>query len=414
METKRNRLQTILRFLYELLFLVKNAYFCYQRFMYGGTKVKICVMTIAIITGTRPEIIKMYPIIKLFDSKSIDYKYIHTGQHYDYNLFLKFIDELEIRKPDICISADISNPVKQVASIMERIGFVMHKLHPSLVLVEGDTNSVLASALAALKSNIPIAHVESGLRSNDWRTVEEHNRRIVDHVSDILFSPTEISSKNLHDEHVYGEVHTVGNTVIDAINHCLSKELRNDEVIGEESALSLMRIDPSVANNFILVTMHRAENVDNLGNLKQVLMALSDSKLNFVFPMHPHTRKRIEEYGLTRLVEKNINIINPVGYLDFLKLLRKCKFVITDSGGVQEEITSPQINKRALILRDCTERPESVVSGHSVLCKIEHKTILEQINRLDIDASNKITTESPYGVGDSAVKITDILEKKIT
>lgn len=123
----------------------------------------------------------------------------------------------------------------------------------------------------------------------------------MDHVSDILFSPTEISSKNLHDEHVYGEVLTVGNTVMDAINHCLSKEVHDDQVIEEESMLSLMTIDPAVATNFVLVTMHRAENVDNQGSLKQILTALSDSKLNYVFPMHPHTRKSIEEFELTRL-----------------------------------------------------------------------------------------------------------------
>jgi len=371
-------------------------------------------MTIALITGTRPEIIKMFPLMKIFDSRLIDYTYIHTGQHYDQELFIKFIEEFGVRKPDYHITMKEANPIDQVSIMLREVGAIINKLQPSLVLIEGDTNSVLASALAALKSTVPIAHVESGLRSNDWRTVEEHNRRIVDHVSDILFSPTEISSKNLHDEHVYGEVHTVGNTVMDAINLCLSKELRDDQVIEEESMLSLMTIDPEVATNFVLVTMHRAENVDNQGNLKQILSALSDSKLNYVFPMHPHTRKRIEEFSLTKLVGKNINIINPVGYLDFLRLLRKCKFVITDSGGVQEEITSPQINKRALILRDSTERPESVVSGHSVLCKIEDKTILDQIERFDIDASNKIPTESPYGVGDSAVKITHILEKKIT
>lgn len=369
-------------------------------------------MTIALITGTRPEIIKMFPIMKIFDSKLIDYTYIHTGQHYDQELFIKFIEEFGVKKPDYHITMKEPNPIDQVSIMLREVGAIINKLRSSLVLIEGDTNSVLASALAALKSTVPIAHVESGLRSNDWRTVEEHNRRVVDHVSDILFSPTEISSKNLHDEHVYGEVHTVGNTVIDAINLCLSKELHDDEVIEEESMLSLMTIDPAVATNFVLVTMHRAENVDNIGNLKQILTALSDSKLNYVFPMHPHTRKRIEEFRLTKLVGKNIKIINPVGYLDFLRLLRKCKFVVTDSGGVQEEITSPQINKRALILRDCTERPESVVSGHSVLCKIKHKTILEQIERFDIDASNKITTESPYGVGDSALKITDILEKR--
>jgi len=367
-------------------------------------------MTIAIITGTRPEIIKMYPIMKQFDSRSIDYKYIHTGQHYDYNLFLKFIEEFEIREPDICMSADVSNPVNQVANIMEKIGIVINELRPSLVLVEGDTNSVLASALAALKSKIPIAHIESGLRSNDWKTVEEHNRKIVDHVSDILFSPTDVSTKNLQNEHVHGKIHTVGNTVIDAVNLCLAKERTNNNKTDSDWFHSLGIYEQSA--DFILVTIHRAENVDDINVLRHVLMALSDSNLKYIFPVHPHTRKVIQEYGLTRYIGNNIRLIDPLGYLDFLKILSRCRFVITDSGGIQEEITSPQINKRAIILRDCTERPESVVSGHSVLCKIEHRTILEQIERFDMDDSNKITTGSPYGIGDSAVKITDILDKK--
>jgi UDP-N-acetylglucosamine 2-epimerase (non-hydrolysing) len=373
------------------------------------------IMTIALITGTRPEIIKMFPIMKIFDSRSIDYTYIHTGQHYDNELFTKFIQEFGIRKPDYYISIKEPNPILQVSVILREMGIIINKLKPSLVLIEGDTNSVLASALAALKSTIPIAHVESGLRSNDWRTVEEHNRRMVDHVSDILFSPTEISSENLHNEHVYGEVHTVGNTVMDAINLCLSKENRDDDIIDEEDVLPLMKIDPAIGSDFVLVTMHRAENVDNQGNLKQVLIALSDSNLNYVFPMHPHTRKRIEEFGLTKLVGKNINIINPAGYIEFLRLLKKCKFVITDSGGVQEEITSPYINKRALILRDCTERPESVESGHSILCKIDNTAILDKIKILVTKNANEtISYRSPYGNGDSANKITEIIEKKFT
>ncbi len=368
---------------------------------------KLRNMTIAVITGTRPEIIKMYPIMKLFDSKDIDYKYIHTGQHYDYDLFLKFIEEFDIRKPDFYVSADLSHPVNQVSSIMEKMGSILNEIQPSVILVEGDTNSVLASTLAALKSNIPIAHVESGLRSNDWRLVEEHNRRIVDHVSDILFSPTAVSSKNLYDEHVYGEVYTVGNTIIDAINLCLGKETDAYKVSKEESG-----INPTAASDFILVTIHRAENVDHPDNLKQVLSALSDSKLGYVFPMHPHTSKRIVEFGLTKLIGKNISIISPTGYTEFLRLLRKCKFVITDSGGVQEEITSPHINKRALILRDCTERPESVESGHSVLCKIEHKEILEQIKIFDTQYTETLSTRSPYGNGDSAINIAKVLERK--
>jgi UDP-N-acetylglucosamine 2-epimerase (non-hydrolysing) len=373
-------------------------------------------MTIAVITGTRPEIIKMYPIMKQFDSRSIDYKYIHTGQHYDYNLFLKFIDEFEIRKPDICISADISNPVNQVASIMEKIGFVMNEIHPSLVMVEGDTNSVLGSALAALKSNFPIAHIESGLRSNDWKTVEEHNRKIVDHISDVLFSPTDVSTENLQKERVHGDIHTVGNTVIDAINLCLGKEgTDSNKNTNTNGTLESLGIDQQEGNDdFILVTLHRSENVDDIDILRQVIMALSDSNLKYIFPMHPHTLKRIREYGLINQIGKEIKIIEPAGYSGFLRLLRKCKFVITDSGGVQEEITSPQINKRSLVLRDCTERPESVESGHSVLCKIEHNVILEQIKSFQMNDGKSLVTKSPYGVGDAAIKIVKILEEKFS
>jgi UDP-N-acetylglucosamine 2-epimerase (non-hydrolysing) len=368
-------------------------------------------MTIAVVTGTRPEIIKMYPIIKQFDSRSVDYKYIHTGQHYDYNLFLKFIEEFEIRKPDICISADVSNPVSQVANIMEKIGTVLNQLRPSLVLVEGDTNSVLASALAALKSKIPIAHIESGLRSNDWKTVEEHNRKIVDHISDVLFSPTAVSTKNLQLEHVHGGIYTVGNTVIDAIKLCLSKRDYTNNMTDSKNILESFGID-ELANDFILVTIHRAENVDDMRILKQVIKALSDSKLNYIFPIHPHTLKKIQEYGLKRNIGKAIKIIEPVGYSDFIRLLQKCRFVITDSGGVQEEITSPQINKRALVLRDCTERPESVGSGHSVLCKLEHDDILEYIAEFQKYDRTNFAPNPPYGNGDTAIKIVKIVEKK--
>jgi UDP-N-acetylglucosamine 2-epimerase (non-hydrolysing) len=368
-------------------------------------------MKIAVITGTRPEIIKTYPIMKQFDSRSIDYKYIHTGQHYDYNLFLKFIEEFEIRKPDICISADTSNPTQQVASIMMKIGSVLHELRPSLVLIEGDTNSVLASALAALKSNIPIGHIESGLRSNDWKTVEEHNRKIVDHISDILFSPTDVSTKNLQVEHVHGKIKTVGNTVIDAVKLCLSRRDYTKNMTDSKNILKSFGID-ELAKDFILVTIHRAENVDDMRILKQVIKALSDSKLNYIFPMHPHTLKRIREYGLNSRIGRAIKIIEPVGYSDFIRLLEKCRFVITDSGGVQEEITSPQINKRALVLRDCTERPESVDSGHSILCKLEHDDILKHIMELQRNDQTKFASNPPYGNGDAAIKIADIIEKK--
>ena len=262
--------------------------------------------------------------------------------------------------------------------------------------------------------------MESGLRSNDWKTVEEHNRRIVDHISDVLFSPTETSTKNLYGEHVYGEIHTVGNTVIDAINLCLDKSNNRvdpdnliDHSAMEDDQMASLGIDPDFTSDFVLVTMHRSENVDDIKHLKQILTALSNSKLTYLFPMHPHTLKRIQEYQLTKDIGKRIKIIPPLGYLDFLKLLQKCRFVITDSGGVQEEITSPLINKRAIILRDCTERPESVESGHSVLCKIEYDAILSEIEKFNTEHKS-LPNCSPYGDGDAAIKIVDILQDKFT
>jgi UDP-N-acetylglucosamine 2-epimerase (non-hydrolysing) len=380
-------------------------------------------MTVALVTGTRPEIIKLFPIMNEFDSRSIDYKYIHTGQHYDYNLFLKFIDEFGIRRPDISISADTSTPVTQVATIMNQLGNLFDQIRPSVVLIEGDTNSVLASALAALKSGIQIAHVESGLRSNDWKTIEEHNRRIVDHISDVLFSPTELSTANLEKENVHGKIYTVGNTVIDAINLCLHKNISENKNPNGTSGLSLVGLEEPVnfdsdvqRGDYILVTMHRSENVDDINVLKQIIGALTESNLKYIFPMHPHTMKRIEQYGLGSHLGNNIKVIKPAGYLDFLKLLKNCRFVITDSGGIQEEITSPSINKRALVLRDFTERPESVNSKHSVLCKIDQKVIISQTQML---ASELLTSKpskkaSPYGAGEAARKITEVIEENYT
>jgi len=387
-------------------------------------KVQNCItLTIALVTGTRPEIIKMFPIMKELDSRSIDYKYIHTGQHYDYNLFIKFIDEFGIQRPDFRISVDTSYPVNQVATIMSQLGILFARIKPSVVLIEGDTNSVLASALAALKSKVPIAHVESGLRSNDWKTVEEHNRKIVDHISDVLFSPTNMSTANLEKESVHGKIYTVGNTVIDAINLCLHKNISQNKNPNGTSELSLVGLEQAVnferdmqQEDYILVTMHRSENVDDINMLKQVIEALTESNLKYIFPMHPHTMKRIEQFGLASHLSNNIKVIEPVGYLEFLKLLKNCRFVITDSGGVQEEITSPSINKRALVLRDFTERPESVNSKHSVLCKINRKTIISQIQMLDSELStSKVNqTASPYGDGKAAVKITEVIEKNYT
>jgi UDP-N-acetylglucosamine 2-epimerase (non-hydrolysing) len=369
-------------------------------------------MTFAIISGTRPEIIKLYPVIRLLDLKKIDYKFIHTGQHYDYELSLKFIDEFKIRKPDYNIKLTTpSGSVQQVSEIMAKISRIFREITPSLVLVEGDTNSVLASALSAVISSIPVGHLEAGLRNCDWKTIEEHNRRIVDHMSDILFAPTMKSARNLNNEQVHGDIFTVGNTVIDAVELCLQSynNICYDSNSDDNDILQDIKMKRN--SDFVLVTMHRAENVDNRGTLKQILIALSDSGLNYIFPIHPRTLKRIYEFGFENLISDRIKIVKPVGYFNFLRLLKMCRFVITDSGGVQEEITSPHINKHALVLRDSSERSESVQSGHAILCApYESHNILKAIKKIEMMQPPENTY--PYGSGITAEKIIEVLKNK--
>jgi UDP-N-acetylglucosamine 2-epimerase (non-hydrolysing) len=373
-------------------------------------------MTFVLITGTRPEIIKMYPLMRLFDLKGIDYKFIHTGQHHDYELFLKFIEDFNIRKPDYSINLTPgSGPIEQFSEMMPKVGSVLKELQPSSVIVQGDTNSVVAATLAAIKSKIPLIHLEAGLRSYDWRTPEEYNRRMVDHVSNVLLAPTLQSVRNLKNEQVQGSIFLVGNTVMDAVGLCFqsdsTKYRHHNNHSNRESILNKIKIkiDPA---NCVLLTLHREENVDNRDSLKQIFSALSDSGLYCICPMHPRTVKRIHEFGLEDLISKTIKVIEPVGYFDFLTLLKTCRFVISDSGGVQEEVTSPYINKHALVLRRSTERPESVLSGHTVMCDVDYNKIRTSIRKIESGELPEKKVGSPYGSGNSAEKIVEILENE--
>jgi UDP-N-acetylglucosamine 2-epimerase (non-hydrolysing) len=369
-------------------------------------------MTFALITGTRPEIIKMIPLMKSLDSEGIDYKFIHTGQHHDFELFLKFIEDFNVKMPDYNINlTPSSGSIEQLSEMILKIGRILKELQPSSVIVQGDTNSVVASAFAAIKSRIPLVHVEAGLRSYDWRTPEEHNRRIVDHMSNVLFAPTIQSERNLRNEQVQGRIFMVGNTIVDAVELCMqlmsTKYCYNHS--DKESILNKIKfkIDPAKC---VLLTLHREENVDNRDSLKQILSALADSGLHFVCPMHPRTVKRIHEFGLEDLISTSIKVIEPVGYFDLLTLLKICRFVISDSGGIQEEVTSPHINKHALILRDSTERPESIASGHTIMCPIDYNEIRMSIRKIELGEFPATQDVCPYGDGNSAHKIVEILK----
>ncbi|MEX1053791.1 MAG: UDP-N-acetylglucosamine 2-epimerase (non-hydrolyzing) [Nitrosopumilaceae archaeon] len=355
---------------------------------------------IAIVLGTRPEIIKLSPIIKKL--KRSECIVIFTGQHYDYDLGLKFIDELGIREPDIKMKLkmiDGSAKTAQIAEMVQRLGANFSQTKPDTVVVQGDTDTVLAGGVASLKSKIPVCHVEAGLRSHDWRMPEEHNRIIVDHLSELLFAPTLASKKNLVSELVHGRVFVTGNTVIDAIED-------NIHLAEKKSTM------PIEQDDFVLVTIHRVENIGNPRILHGIMNALIQSKANFVFPIHPHTLKNLHRFGLYEKVKNSNNIFleRAVGYFDMLALMKKCQFIVTDSGGLQEEATSPRIRKKVLVVRKTTDRPEAVKLGFSELVGTNPISIIKAIKK-NVSDSTIYSRSSPYGSGNSSQKIIALIRK---
>jgi len=348
--------------------------------------------------GTRPEIIKMAPIIKALTNQGEPFKIMHSGQHYDYNLSLQFIKDLGLPQPEYNLKIRETSPGRQTGRIM--IGFerVLKKEKPLLALVEGDTNSVLAAALAANKQEVKIGHVEAGLRSFDLRMPEEHNRRLVDHISSHLFAPTDNAKRNLERESVWGKIFVTGNTVIDACQQHLSIAERKSKVmekIGFEE--------------YLLVTVHRAENVDNPEVLRGFVEAFIASPVPVVFPAHPRTVKRLRQAKLWRPIStsKNILVLPPVGYLDFLLLMKNCKMILTDSGGIQEEATAPSIRKQVLVARLSTERPEAVESGFAKVVGVKKDGILNAIH--EAIEGGPLPDRSPFGDGHSGERIADIV-----
>jgi len=358
-------------------------------------------MKLMLIAGTRPEIIKMAPVIRALEEQSQSYVFVHCGQHYDYNMSQKFIEELELPTPNYGFKVKANSAGQQTSKILTLMERVVKKEKPDVVLVEGDTNGVLASALAAIKLNVPVGHVEAGLRSFDLRMPEEHNRRLVDHLSKYLFAPTETAKKNLKREHVWGSIHVTGNTVIDAvIQHMPLAEKKSN-------IMDTMRF-----KRFALVTAHRAENVDDTAVLENFVEAFIESSIPIVYPVHPRTRKRLRQHKMWNKLStaQNIQLLEPSSYFDFLVLMKNCEMLITDSGGLQEEATAPPIRKPVLIIRLSTERPEAVEAGFAKLVGVEKQGILKAIEQT-LAKENKLPKTSPYGDGAAAKRIVQILKK---
>ena len=356
---------------------------------------------VVVVAGTRPEIIKMAPIIRGLNKTKLPTLFVNCGQHYDYNMSQQFIENLELQAPDYSLKIESSSPGAQTAEIMMKTDQLLEKINPSILLVEGDTNSVLSAALAANKRVIPIGHVEAGLRSFDLRMPEEHNRRLTDHISDYLFAPTQRAKANLMRENVWGKIYLTGNTAIDAVIQHLP--------IAKKKSKIMERIP---FKTFILVTAHRAENVGDGEFLESLIEVFSKSPLPIVYPMHPRTKKRLQENNRLLHMEKmkNILILPPLGYLDFLVLMKKCSLVITDSGGIQEEATAPGIKKRVLVIRLSTERQEAVEAGFAKVVGIDKINILTAINEA-LNKEEKMPSASPFGDGTAAIKIVEIIKK---
>jgi UDP-N-acetylglucosamine 2-epimerase (non-hydrolysing) len=354
-------------------------------------------MKVVIVLGTRPEIIKLAPLIRQIGSKNCSI--IFTGQHYDNQMGLGFMRQLDLPKPNYSLNIAKSDSKLQISEIIAKLSKILIKENPDTVMIQGDTNTVLASGICSLKCNIPISHIESGLRSNDWRMPEEHNRIVVDHISELLFAPTQNTKFNLKSEKVHGKIFVTGNTVIDSIN-IYSK------ISKKKSKLFITFSD------YILLTLHRAENVDNKKILLSILKGLINSNENIIFPIHPRTKKRLREFGLydKLLKNKKFQIIDSVGYFEILELMKNCSFIITDSGGIQEEATSPVIRKKVLVVRKTTDRPETVETNMAEIVGINEKNILTSIKKTM--KNPKLSSRStPYGKGDASEKILKILKK---
>jgi UDP-N-acetylglucosamine 2-epimerase (non-hydrolysing) len=357
-------------------------------------------MKIATVIGTRPEIIKMAPLLDQIEMKGINNILIHTGQHYDHEMSQQFFLDLELRKPDYNIGVGSDSHGRQTATMIKNIENILLKEKPDILLVQGDTNAVLAGSLAASKLHIAVGHVEAGLRSYDKTMPEEINRQIADICSTMYFVPTEESAINLLFENINPHnVFVTGNTIVDACIRHLKIAERESNILSELE----------IAGDILTLTMHRAENVDNperLRNIVEAILELDD--LTVVFSVHPRTLKTLKKFGFYKQLENSshIKLIKPLGYLDFLLLLSKSKFIITDSGGLQEEAIT--LNVPCITLRYNTERPETVKAGGNILVGAVKETILEVYNSVSNDPSiykKMKNAENPYGDGKSSEHI---------
>ena len=346
------------------------------------------------VVGARPTFVKAAPVLRAIRERGIRQTLVHTGQHYDRNMSDVFFTQLEIPEPDFNLEVGSGSHAWQTAEIMRRFESVVLERKPDLTLVYGDVNSTVAAALVCSKLLIPVGHVEAGLRSFDRTMPEEINRIVTDRLSDVLFTPSEDGDANLLREGVAKErIHFVGNVMIDSLIQLLP------------AAKSCPR--NGFPERFALVTLHRPANVDEGETLRELLDSLTkvSQELDIIFPVHPRTRQRIEEFGID---SRHLRLLDPMPYIEFLALQSRAAVVITDSGGIQEETT--YLGVPCLTLRPNTERPITVSLGTNVLVGDDRKRLATELAAI-LEGKQKKGVTPPLWDGRAGARIAEILQK---
>lgn len=339
-------------------------------------------MLICNVVGARPNFMKIAPVVLELKKREIPQLLVHTGQHYDENMSQVFFEELGLPEPDVYLGIGSDSHARQTARIMTAFEEVGQAYNPDLIVVGGDVNSTLAVALVAAKQQIPLAHVEAGLRSSDRTMPEEINRIVTDHLSTLLFTTEEAGNQNLRQEGITDEsIHFVGNCMVDTLWKHVQRAV--DQEPWREFGLQ--------PGGYALLTLHRPSNVDDPWSLGSLLGAINDisSRLPVLFPVHPRTWERMNQWAI--LIGPSITITKPLSYLTFLGLMAKARCVLTDSGGIQEETTA--LNIPCLTLRRNTERPVTVESGTNRLVGTDPKRIHQAVE--EILAGNWVSRKPP-------------------
>jgi UDP-GlcNAc3NAcA epimerase len=349
-------------------------------------------MKILHIVGARPQFVKAAMVSRAWDDPAREFL-LHTGQHYSQEMSRLFFDDLALRKPDINLEAGGGSHAEQTSAMLVGIDQYLEKIQPDHVLIYGDTNSTLAGALAATKREIPLSHVEAGLRSFNRSMPEEINRVIADHVSNYLFCPTRIAVENLRAEGVTAGVHLVGDVMADAL-------LIFAQIAEERSSiLSDLSLE---SGSYALATAHRSGNVDDREKLATIIQGFGSVDQRIILPLHPRTKKMLQQFDLS--FTENVITIEPVGYMDMLMLEKNAGCILTDSGGIQKE--AYLLGVRCITLREETEWVETVEAGWNILAGVN----AAKISQLFKEFHPADKRPQVYGGGDAADKIVQVLK----